>query len=69
MTTEIKPDVNIEQLIHPNLRQRSMEKIPQFAELAEQLTNLSKENQDLLNPDSGFLSHNCLPHCTICLYL
>lgn len=56
MTSEIKPDVNIEELIDPNLRETSMSKIKIFSIKAEELYNLSNKYEELLNKDSCMLS-------------
>lgn len=55
MTSEIKPDVNIEELIDPNLRETSMSKIKIFSIKAEELYNLSNKYEELLNKDSCLL--------------
>ena len=57
MTTEIKTDVDIEQLIHPNLREASMSKIPLFAEMANKLNKLAHDYADYLDPESRLFIH------------
>ena len=53
MTSSIRTDVSLEDLIDPDLQNKSMSKIKLFAQLAQELNDLANQYEELLDPKSG----------------